>query len=143
MDVTLGVRPEHITFAKDTGSHTITKVDVSEMMGSEVHLHVTAGEKDVVLRIPTTDLRRGAPRGARGRPQGALYLPAGAHPPVRSPDRAESSGSEGAPAPERRRPSRGEQSSRTGLRRFAAQLRFFARLRTKPPGTGAGCGSFP
>ena len=69
MDVTLGVRPEHITFAKDTGSHTITgKVDVSEMMGSEVHLHVTAGEKDVVLRIPTTDLpaeyRGGIPYGS-------------------------------------------------------------------------------
>ena len=68
-DVTLGVRPEHITFAKDTGSHTITgKVDVSEMMGSEVHLHVTAGEKDVVLRIPTTDLpaeyRGGIPYGS-------------------------------------------------------------------------------
>ena len=69
MDVTLGVRPEHITFAKDTGSHTITgKVDVSEMMGSEVHLHVTAGEKDVVLRIPTTGLpaeyRGGIPYGS-------------------------------------------------------------------------------
>lgn len=37
------------------------------MMGSEVYLHVTAGEKAVVLRIPTTDLpvehRGGIPYG--------------------------------------------------------------------------------
>ena len=39
------------------GEHTIAaKVDVSEMMGSEIHLHVNAGGKDVVLRIPTTEL---------------------------------------------------------------------------------------
>ena len=57
MTVTAGVRPEHISFAGESGAHTITgKVDVSEMMGSEVHLHVVAGEKDIVLRIPTTDL---------------------------------------------------------------------------------------
>ena len=32
------------------GSHTITgKVDVSEMMGSSVHLHVTAEGKDVIV----------------------------------------------------------------------------------------------
>ncbi|MDB7893978.1 ABC transporter ATP-binding protein, partial [Flavonifractor plautii] len=33
-----------------------SKVDVSEMMGSEVYLHVNAVGRDVVLRIPTTDL---------------------------------------------------------------------------------------
>ena len=69
MDVTLGVRPEHISFALEPGAHTVKgKVDVSEMMGSEVYLHVTAGEKDVVLRIPTTELppehRSGIPYGA-------------------------------------------------------------------------------
>ena len=57
MDVILGIRPEHINFAMDAAPHTVTgKVDVSEMMGSEVYLHVSAGEKDVVLRVPTTDL---------------------------------------------------------------------------------------
>ena len=57
MDVILGIRPEHINFAMDAAPHTIPgKVDVSEMMGSEVYLHVSAGEKDVVLRVPTTDL---------------------------------------------------------------------------------------
>ncbi|MCB5854341.1 ABC transporter ATP-binding protein, partial [Flavonifractor plautii] len=41
--------------------------DVSEMMGSEVYLHVNAVGRDVVLRIPTTDLpaehRAGIPYG--------------------------------------------------------------------------------
>ena len=68
MDVTVGVRPEHITFAPEAGSHTISsKVDVSEMMGSEVYLHVNAVGKDVVLRVPTVDLpeehRAGIPYG--------------------------------------------------------------------------------
>lgn len=57
MDVTLGVRPEHISFAPDSSAKAIKgTVDVSEMMGSEVHLHVNADGKDVVLRVPTTDL---------------------------------------------------------------------------------------
>ena len=57
MDVILGIRPEHVNFATEAGPHTVVgKVDVSEMMGSEVYLHVSAGEKDVVLRVPTTDL---------------------------------------------------------------------------------------
>ncbi|WP_251448103.1 ABC transporter ATP-binding protein [Vermiculatibacterium agrestimuris] len=68
MNVTLGIRPEHVSFAAEAGPHTVEgKVDVSEMMGSELYLHVTAGGKDVVLRIPTTDLpvehRGGIPHG--------------------------------------------------------------------------------
>ena len=56
-DVILGIRPEHIAFALTPGEHFVAaKVDVSEMMGSEIHLHVNAGGKDVVLRIPTTEL---------------------------------------------------------------------------------------
>jgi multiple sugar transport system ATP-binding protein len=31
-------------------------VDVSELMGSEVHLHVLVEETDVVIKAPTTDL---------------------------------------------------------------------------------------
>ena len=66
--VTVGVRPEHISFAATAGSHTIaSKVDVSEMMGSEVYLHVSAVGRDVVMRVPTTDLpaehRAGIPYG--------------------------------------------------------------------------------
>ena len=51
-DVTLGVRPEH-TDLSDTGIDA--KVDVFELMGSSVHLHVTAEGKDVVIIVPTTD----------------------------------------------------------------------------------------
>lgn len=55
--VKLGIRPEHIRLGETAGAHAISsKVDVSEMMGSEIHLHVDANGKDVVLRIPTTDL---------------------------------------------------------------------------------------
>ena len=64
----VGVRPEHISFSTSSGSHTIaSRVDVSEMMGSEVYLHVNAVGKDVVMRVPTTDLpaehRAGIPYG--------------------------------------------------------------------------------
>ena len=66
--VVLGVRPEHIMLCDKGATSVKATVDVSEMMGSEVHLHVTAGEKDVVLRIPTTDLpaeyRGGIPYGS-------------------------------------------------------------------------------
>lgn len=57
MDITLGVRPEHISFVSEPSETSVKGVvDVSEMMGSEVHLHVNASGKDVVLRVPTTDL---------------------------------------------------------------------------------------
>ena len=55
--ITLGIRPEHISITNASGSHCLTgKVDVSEMMGSEIHLHVNAGGRDVILRVPTTEL---------------------------------------------------------------------------------------
>jgi len=54
-DVTLGIRPEH-TDLSDVG---ITgKVDVSEMMGSSVHLHLTAEGRDVIIIVPTVDMDR-------------------------------------------------------------------------------------
>ena len=53
-DVTLGVRPEHITLSK---SGISAKVDVSEMMGSAVHLHTTMADgKDVVIIVQTMDM---------------------------------------------------------------------------------------
>ena len=52
-DIVLGVRPEHIELA-DTGIDA--KVDVSEMMGSSVHLHVTALGQDVVLVVSTMNM---------------------------------------------------------------------------------------
>ena len=52
--VTLGVRPEH-TVVSDNG--IAAKVDVSEMMGSSVHLHVSAEGKDVIIIVPTIDMK--------------------------------------------------------------------------------------
>ena len=38
-------------------------VDVSELMGSELHLHVNSNGKDVVIVVPTTDIDVGAVHG--------------------------------------------------------------------------------
>ena len=55
--ITLGVRPPHISLAKAGDASAVkATVDVSEMMGSEVHLHVNAGGKDVVIIVPTLEL---------------------------------------------------------------------------------------
>ena len=55
--MTLGIRPEHITYGALAGQHSFEgTVDVSEMMGSEIHLHINAGGRDVVLRVPTAEL---------------------------------------------------------------------------------------
>ena len=51
--VILGVRPEHITLA-DQGIEA--KVDVSEMMGSSVHLHLNVQGADAVVIVPTLEL---------------------------------------------------------------------------------------
>jgi len=52
-DIVLGVRPEHI----ELGATGITgKVDVSEMMGSSVHLHVSALGQDVVMVVSTMNM---------------------------------------------------------------------------------------
>ncbi len=61
--VIAGVRPTHLKLAPSAGPGVMTgTVDVSEMMGSEIHLHVTVQDRDVVLVLPTADL----PDGWRG-----------------------------------------------------------------------------
>jgi multiple sugar transport system ATP-binding protein len=55
-DVLVGIRPEHILLKAEGEDVIHGKVDVSEMMGSEIHLHVAAAGKDVVVRVPTVDL---------------------------------------------------------------------------------------
>ena len=52
-EIVLGVRPEHIELAQ---SGINGKVDVSEMMGSSVHLHVSALDRDVVLVVSTMNM---------------------------------------------------------------------------------------
>ena len=44
--ITLGVRPEHISLAGDASQAVRGTVDVAEMMGSAVHLHVDACGRD-------------------------------------------------------------------------------------------------
>ena len=65
--VTMGIRPVHVTFSEGGEAALKGTVDVSEMMGSEVHLHVNAQGKDVVMIVPSTDLsasqRSGIPYG--------------------------------------------------------------------------------
>ena len=51
-DIVLGVRPEHITL--ETG--IAGKVDVSELMGSSVHLHVSSMNRDVVMVVSTMNM---------------------------------------------------------------------------------------
>ena len=49
-DITLGVRPDHIILS-DKGIKA--NVDVSELMGSSVHLHMSALGKDIIAIVPT------------------------------------------------------------------------------------------
>ena len=51
-DIVLGVRPEHITLEKGIAG----KVDVSELMGSSVHLHVDSMGRDVVMVVSTMNM---------------------------------------------------------------------------------------
>ena len=52
--VTLGVRPEHTDVAENGVAST---VEVAEMMGSSVHLHLNADGKDVIVIVPTIDMK--------------------------------------------------------------------------------------
>jgi|GEM_PF-1869779 len=55
--VTAGVRPVHISLGE---SGIPAEVDVSELMGSELHLHLAANGQDVVAVIPTANIDPGA-----------------------------------------------------------------------------------
>ena len=52
-DIKLGVRPEHIELSK---SGIPGKIEVSEMMGSSVHLHLSALDQDVVVVVSTMNM---------------------------------------------------------------------------------------
>ena len=55
--ITLGVRPEHISLAGDASQAVQGTVDVAEMMGSAVHLHVDACGRDTIVILQTMDLQ--------------------------------------------------------------------------------------
>ena len=54
-DITLGVRPSHMVLSKDPANTLSAVIEVSELMGSEVHFHANANGKDVVVIVPTMD----------------------------------------------------------------------------------------
>ena len=60
-DVTLGVRPDHIMLCADGVKGT---VDVSELMGSSVHLHISTHDHDVVVIVPTNGNAAHFPMGS-------------------------------------------------------------------------------
>ena len=60
-NVVVGVRPVHIHLS-ETGIPA--EVDVSELMGSELHLHVNSNGKDIVIVVPTTDIDLNAVHGS-------------------------------------------------------------------------------
>ena len=51
--VTLGVRPEHMLLWQEGGIEA--RVDVREMMGSSVHLHVTAAGREAIIVVQLYD----------------------------------------------------------------------------------------
>ncbi len=56
-DVILGIRPDHITLAPEGAAHAIpASVDVTELMGSTIHMHVNIQGKDAIVILPTIDL---------------------------------------------------------------------------------------
>ena len=57
-DITLGVRPEHMTLQAAKSANALDlEILVNEMMGSEYHIHAQApDEKQVVIRVPSISL---------------------------------------------------------------------------------------
>ena len=58
--ITLGVRPEHLLLSGSEDNAIRGTVDVSEMMGSAVHLHVSACGRDTIMIVPTTEIESSA-----------------------------------------------------------------------------------
>ena len=60
-DIVLGVRPDHIMLCAEGVKG---KVDVSELMGSSVHLHISTNGHDVVVIVPTNGNAAHFPMGS-------------------------------------------------------------------------------
>ena len=56
--IVLGVRPEHISLSGDAGNMIGGVVDVTEMMGSAVHVHATACDRDTIIIVQTMGLSK-------------------------------------------------------------------------------------
>ena len=57
-NLTLGVRPEHMVLCEKPGENTLEcTLEVNEMMGSELHLHLlTKSGKKIIVRVPTLSM---------------------------------------------------------------------------------------
>nr|MCR4675941.1 TOBE domain-containing protein [Sphaerochaetaceae bacterium] len=55
-EITLGVRPEHMRVCAEGEEGVDAVIDVNEMMGSSIHLHVTSLSQDVVMVISTIEM---------------------------------------------------------------------------------------
>jgi len=53
-DIVAGIRPQHIGVGE---GNLVATIEVNEMMGSEVHLHARSDADEVVMVIPTADLK--------------------------------------------------------------------------------------
>lgn len=56
-DITLGVRPEHVALIGEGNQMLPGTVEVCEMMGSSIHLHMNCLGSDVIAIVQTTDMR--------------------------------------------------------------------------------------
>ncbi len=55
-DITLGIRPDHIVLSEGGAAAIPATVDVTELMGSTIHMHVNISGKDAIVILPTIDL---------------------------------------------------------------------------------------
>ena len=60
-EIVCGIRPQHITIGE---GNLVGRVEVSEMLGSEVNLHVNCQGDDIVMVLPTVDLNEDVSMGA-------------------------------------------------------------------------------
>ena len=56
--ITVGCRPEHVSLEEKEGAMIEGTIDVTEMMGSSVHLHINATGRDGVIIVPTQELKK-------------------------------------------------------------------------------------
>ena len=55
-EITLGIRPDHIALCDGGAASINATVDVTELMGSTIHMHVNIAGEDAVVILPTIDL---------------------------------------------------------------------------------------
>ncbi|MBQ0079094.1 MAG: sn-glycerol-3-phosphate ABC transporter ATP-binding protein UgpC [Eubacterium sp.] len=51
-EITVGVRPVHVAVSQDANAGISANVEVTEMMGSELHIHMTSGEQKTIAVVP-------------------------------------------------------------------------------------------